>query len=217
MSMGAGERMARTILVTSPGEQEGKSTLISNLAVALAQSGQRTLVLDADFHQPCQHTIFRLSNEVGLSSVLGNGGQLNGAILRSEQPGLDVLPAGPAPEHPSELLSRRGYLEVLRRLGEQYDVVLIDSPPVTAVADTLILAARSDATLLVLRGAVAPAHGRGGVPIADERRRERVRGGRQRRVAQRAALRLLRTIRRGGGREDRRQQHCHREDREVRE
>jgi capsular exopolysaccharide synthesis family protein len=142
---------ARTILVTSPGAQEGKSTLISNLAVAMAQAGQRTLVLDADFHHPTQHEIFKVSNGLGLSAVLQNGQDFEKAILPSEQAGLDILPAGPTPSQPSELLGGPAFLEMVRKLSEKYDLVLIDSPPVTAVADSLILSARSDVTLLVLR------------------------------------------------------------------
>jgi capsular exopolysaccharide synthesis family protein len=142
---------ARTILVTSPGAQEGKSTLVSNLAVAMAQAGQRTLVLDADFRKPRQHELFNVSNELGLSAILQNGGSLEKSIVPSAQAGLDILPAGPTPLQPSELLGGRAFLELLRTLGERYDQILIDSPPVTAVSDSLILAARSDATLLVVR------------------------------------------------------------------
>ena len=149
--LGMADIKAKTILVTSPGAQEGKSTLISNLAVAMAQAGQRTIVLDADFRQPRQHEIFKISNDSGLSNALQNGQDYEKAIIPSEQPGLDILPAGPIPAQPSELLGGRAFLEIVRKLGEKYDLVLIDSPPVTAVADSLILSARSDVTLLVLR------------------------------------------------------------------
>jgi capsular exopolysaccharide synthesis family protein len=142
---------AKTILVTSPGTQEGKSTLISNLAVAMAQAGQRTLVLDADFRHPRQHEIFKVSNDSGLSAVLQNGLDFDKVIVPTEQSGLDILPAGPTPSQPSELLGGRAFLEMVRKLSEKYDLILIDSPPVTAVADSLILSARSDVTLLVLR------------------------------------------------------------------
>ena len=149
--LGMADVKAKTILVTSPGAQEGKSTLISNLAVAMAQAGQRTLVLDADFRQPRQHEIFKISNGSGLSTVLRNGEDFEKAIVPTEQAGLDILPAGPAPDQPSELLGGRAFLQMVNQLREKYDLVLIDSPPVTAVADSLILSARSDATLLVLR------------------------------------------------------------------
>jgi capsular exopolysaccharide synthesis family protein len=149
--LGMADIKAKTILVTSPGPKEGKSTLISNLAVAMAQAGQRTIVLDADFRQPSQHEIFKISNDSGLSTALQNGQDYEKAIIPSEQPGLDILPAGPIPAQPSELLGGRAFLEIVRKLSEKYDLVLIDSPPVTAVADSLILSARSDVTLLVLR------------------------------------------------------------------
>jgi capsular exopolysaccharide synthesis family protein len=149
--LGMADAKAKTLLVTSPGSQEGKSTLISNLAVAMAQAGQRTLVLDADFRHPKQHEIFKVSNESGLSTLLQNGQDFEKAVLPSGQAGLDILPAGPTPSQPSELLGGRAFLEMIRKLGERYDLVLIDSPPVTAVADSLILSARSDVTLLVLR------------------------------------------------------------------
>jgi capsular exopolysaccharide synthesis family protein len=149
--LGMADIKAKTILVTSPGSQEGKSTLISNLAVAMAQAGQRTLVLDADFRHPRQHEIFKVANDSGLSTVLQSGQDFEKYILHSEQAGLDILPAGPPPSQPSELLGGRTFLELVRKLGERYDLVLIDSPPVTAFADSLILSARSDVTLLVLR------------------------------------------------------------------
>ena len=136
--LGMADVKAKTILVTSPGAQEGKSTLISNLAVAMAQAGQRTLVLDADFRQPRQHEIFKISNGSGLSTVLRNGEDFEKAIVPTEQAGLDILPAGPAPDQPSELLGGRAFLQMVNQLREKYDLVLIDSPPVTAVAARLI-------------------------------------------------------------------------------
>jgi len=143
---------ARTILVTSPAAGDGKSTLVSNLAIAMAQAGQKTILLDADFRKPMQHVIFEVEHDRGgLSAVLTGQMKLAEAIHRTDTDGLSLLPCGPAVSNPSEMLNSPRFAKLLKCLAEAYDRVIIDAPPVTVVADAQILGATCDITMLVLR------------------------------------------------------------------
>jgi capsular exopolysaccharide synthesis family protein len=148
---GAPKGEAKTILVTSPAPGDGKSTLVSNLAIAMAQAGQRTLVIDGDFRRPVQHNIFEIDEKRGLSSVLAGRHTIDDAIQPGPVKGLDVLACGPDVPNPSELLNSDAFAETLKNLLERYDRVIIDSPPVAPVADSQILGALCSVTLLVLR------------------------------------------------------------------
>ncbi len=143
---------AKTILVTSPAPGEGKTTMVSNLGIAMAQAGQRTLIVDADFRRPMQHKLFGLDRHAkGMSCVLAGQMSLEEAIEHLGMANLDVLTCGPDVPNPAELLNSNRFAEIIRTVAEQYDRVLIDSPPVIAVADAQIVAALCDVTILVLR------------------------------------------------------------------
>jgi capsular exopolysaccharide synthesis family protein len=143
---------SKTILVTSPTPADGKSTLCSNLAIAMAQAGKRVLLVDADLRHPRQHEAFGVENATGLSGVLGASEiPFVNAIQPTQIGGLDILPCGPRPDNPSELLNSQRFIEVLEELADAYDHVLIDSPPVMMVTDARIVAASCDVTLLVVR------------------------------------------------------------------
>ena len=142
---------AKTILITSPAPGDGKSTLASNLAITMAQADQKTLILDADFRKPMQHNIFRLSNDKGLSNVLAGAMSLDEAVMSGPVAGLDVLVCGLDVPNPSEILNSEAFAGVLKDLSRKYDRIIIDSPPVSPVADSQILAAICDIVLLVLR------------------------------------------------------------------
>jgi succinoglycan biosynthesis transport protein ExoP len=149
---GAPKGEAKTILVTSPAPSDGKTTLVSNLAIAMAQAGQKTLILDADFRKPMQHNVFRINHEhIGLSSVLAGATNLQEAIHSTEVNGLDVLTRGPEVPNPSEILNSSSFAKLLKHLENTYDRIIIDSPPVIPVTDAQIIAAICDITLLVLR------------------------------------------------------------------
>jgi succinoglycan biosynthesis transport protein ExoP len=149
---GAPKGEAKTVLVTSPAPSDGKTTLVSNLAIAMAQAGQKTLILDADFRKPMQHNIFGINHDhMGLSSVLAGTMTLREAIQSTEIKGLDILSRGPEVPNPSEILNSSSFAKVLKLLSNEYDRVIVDSPPVMPVTDALILAAICDITLLVLR------------------------------------------------------------------
>ncbi len=141
----------KTILITSPSPGDGKSTSASNLAIAMAQAGQRTLLIDADLRRPTQHHIFGLKDEIGLCSVLGGTVPLEKAIQRTEIEGLDLLPCGPLPSNPSEILNSQVFADLLENVSERYEHLIFDSPPILPVTDARILGAISDATILILR------------------------------------------------------------------
>jgi capsular exopolysaccharide synthesis family protein len=142
---------AKTILVTSPAPGDGKSTLVSNLAIAMAQAGQKTLVLDCDFRKPTQQMIFNTNNEKGISNVFAENLSIDTAIQHGPVAGLDILTRGPEVPNPCELLNSEAFTGILRKLSEKYDRIIIDSAPAIAVADSQILSAISDVTILVLR------------------------------------------------------------------
>ena len=148
------DRPFKRMLVTSSGPQEGKSTTVINLGISMAQSGNRVLVLDTDMRRPRLHKAFGVPNDVGVSSLVVGEGKLDDAIKATEVPGLFVLPCGPVPPNPAELLHTRAFSELLAQLGERFDRVLLDSPPVGAVADAVVLATQVDGVVLVLKAGV---------------------------------------------------------------
>ena len=145
------DRPIRSLQITSPTKEEGKTTTLTNLAVTLAQAGQRIVLLDCDLRRPRIHQFFGLSNEAGFTSVLLGTDPLAQAIQPVEgYPSLAVLASGPPPPDPSELLSSQRTREVIDALQSRCDLVLIDSPPLLPVTDPVVLSAFVDATLLVV-------------------------------------------------------------------
>jgi capsular exopolysaccharide synthesis family protein len=148
---GTKERQARTILVTSPERGDGKTTMASNLAISMAQAGRRTLLIDADMRAPMQDLIFGINGRLGLATFLQGKAEAQDVTRHTGIENLDLLPAGVAARNPSELLNNQKFIDLLESLAEKYDQVVIDSPPLLAVTDARIVAASSDATVLVLR------------------------------------------------------------------
>lgn len=151
-------KKGKKILIASPSLGDGKTTAASNLALALAQAGLRTLLVDADMRRPMLHNIYQVKRQIGLSSVLGGKASLEEAVVPTGVEFLDLLPAGPIAPNPSEMLSSPAFAQTLETLSGKYDYIVIDSPPVVAVADARILAAACDATLLVLRAGKSDRH-----------------------------------------------------------
>jgi capsular exopolysaccharide synthesis family protein len=141
----------RTLLFTSPGIGDGKTTSCSNLAVAFARSGRRVLLIDADCRKPMVHRVFGVYADVGISNVLEGKLPWEQAVRSTDVPGLDILPCGPLPENPSELLTSTAMVNLLEQVSKVYDRVLLDSSPLGAVSDARVLAGRADATVLVVR------------------------------------------------------------------
>jgi succinoglycan biosynthesis transport protein ExoP len=141
----------KRMLVTSSGPQEGKSTTAINLGITMAQSGNRVLIVDTDMRRPRQHKAFGVSNELGVSSLVVGEGTLDDALKSTEVPGLFVLPCGPVPPNPAELLHTRAFADLLASLDGKFDRVILDSPPVGAVADAVVLATQADGVVVVLK------------------------------------------------------------------
>lgn len=140
----------KTIVLTSSGAEEGKSTTSSNLATVYAQQGLKVLLIDADLRKPTGHYTFRLENHIGLTNVLTRQSTLAQAVQESEIPHLSVLTSGPIPPNPSELLASAQMAELLKEMKEQFDMIIFDTPPILAVADAQILANQVDGTILVV-------------------------------------------------------------------
>jgi succinoglycan biosynthesis transport protein ExoP len=140
----------QSLLVTSAEPKEGKTATTCNLAIAMAQAGNRVLLIDADMRKPKVHKVFNLDNSVGLSSLLVNQGKLEQAIQKTSLPNLMVLTSGPIPPNPSELLGSEQMKKLLGGLKKGFDRVLVDSPPTVAVTDSTILSNTLDQTLLVV-------------------------------------------------------------------
>jgi len=141
----------KVIQVTSPNKGDGKSTVAANLAISIAQSGKTVLLIDADFRRPRQHKIFNDSGELGLVSVLTGAADLKDALKQTAVPNLSLLPCGPRPSNPAELLTSAAFQEMLAWLKEHFDYILIDTPPLLAVSDPSIVAPRVDGVLLTIR------------------------------------------------------------------
>jgi non-specific protein-tyrosine kinase len=140
----------RSLVVTSPAAGEGKSTTIANLAVTMAQSGRRTILVDCDLRRPSLHILFGLSEEPGFTNlVLGEVAEP--PLQRTAVPNLSLLASGPQPPNPADLLGARKLDQVIADLLERADFLLFDAPPVLAVSDAAILGARVDGLLLVVQ------------------------------------------------------------------
>lgn len=140
----------KKIMVTSPGPGEGKSSTAANLAVSIAQSGKSIIVVDADLRKPTQHKLFGLDNREGLSVALVQDQDYREFIKETAVPGLMVLTAGPIPPNPAELVGSKRMKRLIEELSLEYDMVLIDTPPIIAVTDAAILAQEVDGVILVL-------------------------------------------------------------------
>jgi len=142
----------QVIQITSPNAGDGKSTVAANLAIALARADKRVVLVDCDFRKPRVHTLFGLPNPaVGLASVVADQADLGDAIQACEIDNLSLLPCGPRPSNPAELLSHPKFQEILTDLRSSYDYVILDTPPVLAVSDPAAVAPRADGVILVFR------------------------------------------------------------------
>ncbi|WP_299094521.1 CpsD/CapB family tyrosine-protein kinase [uncultured Metabacillus sp.] len=140
----------KTIIVTSAGPAEGKSTTTANLAVVFAQQGKKVLMIDADLRKPTVHYTFNKENYIGLSNVLTKQETLGEAIQTTSQENLFVLTSGPVPPNPSELLGSKGMQSMLAEVKQEFDVIILDSPPVLAVTDAQVLSNLTDGVVLVV-------------------------------------------------------------------
>jgi capsular exopolysaccharide synthesis family protein len=145
-----GSRLRR-LLVTSPGPQEGKSTTVSNLAVAFAQQGHRTVLIDCDLRRPRLHNVFRQPQCPGMSELLTGQSDMSAVVAPTMLSNLSLITAGHPPPNPAELLGSERMQEVLAELTEAFDLVLIDTPPILAASDPAILSKIVDGVVIVVR------------------------------------------------------------------
>ena len=144
------DKAMKTILFTSAGPAEGKSSTVANLACAIAQAGKNVLIIDADLRKPSQHKIFEFDNHFGLSNTLVDDVSSMSYVRKTKQEGLDVLTSGPIPPNPAELLGSMRMKKIIQDACAIYDMILIDSPPIIAVTDASVLAQLVDGAILVL-------------------------------------------------------------------
>ena len=144
------ENPLHTLLITSAEPDDDKSTVLANLGVIMAQSGKSVILVDADMRRPKLHTIFDLPNEVGLSTALTTSDAAL-PVFETDLPNLKVIPSGPTPLNPADLLASRRMNTIVGELKTQADVVLFDAPPLVAVTDGALLATKVDGVLLVAR------------------------------------------------------------------
>ncbi|WZL73659.1 CpsD/CapB family tyrosine-protein kinase [Clostridiaceae bacterium 35-E11] len=144
------DKALKSIIVTSSGPGEGKTTTICNLAVTMAQTGGKVLLIDCDLRKSQLHKYFHLSNQQGITNILAQHKSYKEVIQSTSTPGLDVLTAGPKPPNPSELLGSNAMKAFIKEMTEVYDRVLIDAPPIGVVTDAAILSTFADGTILVV-------------------------------------------------------------------
>jgi len=140
----------RSLVMTSAGPGEGKSTTAANLAIVYAQQGKRVLLVDADLRKPTVHFSFRLENHIGFTNVLTKKTKLLGAVHQTDIPNLLVLTSGPIPPNPSELLGSKNMDELLQTMYDNFDFIVFDTPPTLAVTDAQVLSNKAEATILVV-------------------------------------------------------------------
>lgn len=143
------DKPVKIITVTSSSPGEGKTTTIANLAITFAQSGSRVLVIDADLRKPRIHKVFYISNVTGMTTVLAQRIDYHSCITQTTIDNLFVLSAGPIPPNPSELLASNAMKNLMGELRNEFDIILIDAPPIGVVTDAAILSTIVDGTILV--------------------------------------------------------------------
>ncbi|MEJ7900879.1 MAG: CpsD/CapB family tyrosine-protein kinase, partial [Thermomicrobiales bacterium] len=141
-----------TLAITSSSPGEGKSTVSANLAVVMAQAGLRTILIDADLRKPTLHKIYSIPNDKGLTRLLTHPDERwQDSATRVAVPNLWLIPSGPVPPNPADLLSIDAFPQLLTRIGAEADIIILDTPPVLAVSDPLVVARNTDAVLLVAK------------------------------------------------------------------
>ncbi len=137
--------------VTSYSKGEGKSTVSANLAISFSKMEKKVLLVDCDLRRPNIHNIFKIKNQAGLSNVIGKMVEFEEVIHRNVLPNLDILPSGTIPPNPSELLCSPKFTNLIKKLYEEYDYIIFDTPPIGVVADALLLKGIIAGFVVVLR------------------------------------------------------------------
>lgn len=143
------DKPLRTLLLTSTSPEEGKSTTLANLAITFALGGSRVLMVDCDLRRPTLHSLFGLDNDRGLTSIMLDNTTAEPPVVATPVQSLWLLPSGPLPPNPSELLGSKKMDSIIETLKDKADIILLDSPPIIAVTDAAVLARKVDGILLV--------------------------------------------------------------------
>jgi capsular exopolysaccharide synthesis family protein len=144
------DKKVQTIMVTSSGPEEGKSTVASNLAVIMAQSGSKTIIIDCDLRKPRLHKVFQVSNQIGLSNYLIGEATIADVVKQATVENLQILPSGVKPPNPAELVGSGKMRAFVESLKQYYDYIILDTPPVVIVTDAQLVSQYADGSLLVI-------------------------------------------------------------------
>jgi capsular exopolysaccharide synthesis family protein len=144
------DKKLKSILFTSAGMDEGKTTTVINLAITMAQAGNKVLVVDCDLRKPTIHSYVKLSNEKGLTTILAQNEDFRSIIKDIKIDNLDIIPSGPIPPNPAELLGSQRMEKFLETVKGFYDYILIDTPPVGFLTDAAVLSTKIDGVILVI-------------------------------------------------------------------
>ena len=139
----------KTIAITSCLPGEGKSTIISNLAVTMSKAGKKVILVDCDLKKPSLHKSFSLSNSQGLTNILVEDKYIDEVICKTKVQDLFLIPSGPIPPNSSELLGSKNIKDAIMELSERFDVVLIDTPPVLYISDALVMSSLVQGTIII--------------------------------------------------------------------
>jgi len=154
--LSSADKKPRVIMVTSAGPLEGKTLTSSNIAVTMARSHESVLLIDGDMRRPRIHKVFQVNHKKGLSGVLVGTDKTADAVIETPVKGLYLLPVGAIPPDPSELIGSKTMGRFLSSLKEKFEIIIIDTPPLTAVTDALVLSQFVDGVMLVTRTGVTP-------------------------------------------------------------
>jgi capsular exopolysaccharide synthesis family protein len=150
--LSSADRPVKSIVVTSALPGEGKTVTVANLAVTLAQSGKTVLVVDADLRRPRQHRLFKVKNTFGLTTYLTDSVSIKDVVKSTDIPNLYLVNSGPIPPNPAELLGSDKMTRFISMMGEEYDFMIFDLPPMLEISDALVLGAKVDGVGLVVWG-----------------------------------------------------------------
>lgn len=148
------DKQIRSLMFTSANASEGKTTTAVNIAIAFAQQGKKVLLIDADLRKPVLHQMMQVDNTFGLTNVLTRSKNLETCVRHTKIENLEVLPCGPIPPNPSELLGARSMKDLLSEAYGTYDLLIFDTAPILLVTDAKIMANQCDASVLVIRSGV---------------------------------------------------------------
>lgn len=148
------DQEVRVITVTSSRPAEGKSTIACNMAITFAENGKKVLLVDTDLRRPTVHKKFKLPNSLGIVNVIMNMELLHEVVHHDVTEGLDIITSGVIPPNPSELLGSRKFQRFIDEMRDQYDTIILDSPPLLAVTDAQVLTTLSDGTVVVVQHGV---------------------------------------------------------------